>query len=44
MYDVLIIYLEESMNIKEVMITLLKGYEKILNYYDGLNTKTKMMR
>jgi len=44
MYDVLIIYLEESMNIKEVMITLLKGYEKILNYYDDLNTKTKMMR
>jgi len=32
------------MNTKEATITLLKEYEKILNYYDGLNTKTKMMR
>jgi len=43
MYEPLAIYREDSKNIKEEIVILQKEYEKILNYYDTLNTKIKMM-
>jgi len=43
MYELLAIYREDSKNTKEEIVILQKEYEKILNYYDALNIKIKMM-
>ena len=44
MYELPMTCKEDSRNTQEEIVVSQKEYEKILNYYDGLNTTTKVMR